>query len=218
MEWVIHKLNISAEAVFDISDILGIREFDMRTLKSEVEEYIIRQAKVGCLPWWGYFRVDYIDEDSGRQLKLFISKAVRLGLMQYWELRGVCAAADWSEDLEDDGTIRCWLNSKVVDLPKGDWVLEQIIRTEADKLIGGGVQGTVKGLPRELTYAITHGNNQELAEAIRFLQGAGGKWARWRYVKREGEIPRDSDKPVGRQGLQADKGDIPRQAINRRTI
>ena len=44
--------------------------------------------------------------------------------MQYWDLKGVCEAADWSEEAEDDGLVRVWLETKIEDLPdEEDWAI-----------------------------------------------------------------------------------------------
>jgi hypothetical protein len=124
MTEVLHKLNITAEAACDISEGLGLTGLDRRTLKADVEEYITHMSASGRLPWWGYFRADYVDDDSGRRLKLFIYKGDKLGLMQMWSLKGVCFAADWSEDAEDDGDIRRWLCSRLKPPPaEDDWVV-----------------------------------------------------------------------------------------------
>ena len=68
---VIHKLNITAEASLDIKECLGDIVFDKRRFKADVEEYIQNMSSI--LPWWGYFRADYEDDDTER-LKLFIYK------------------------------------------------------------------------------------------------------------------------------------------------
>ena len=84
---VIHKLNITAEASLDIKECLGDIVFDKRRFKADVEEYIQNMSR--RLPWWGYFRADYEGDDI-ECLKLFIYKGEKLGVMQFWDLRGVC--------------------------------------------------------------------------------------------------------------------------------
>jgi hypothetical protein len=214
---VINKINITAEAVFDYEEALDLGRLDRRALKAEAEDYIDFMNKGGRLLYAHYFRCRYLDEDSGQTLMLFLYRAERLSVMQYWNLAGVCLAEDWTEDAEDDGTIRRWLKAKITDLEKGDWVIEQQARAFADKILSGGtVQGSIQGLPGELTYAIEHGTNQELAEALSVLQGAGGKRA-WRGVaKKEAAIPRNVDKCPKRGGLQTNKSGISRRSIGRK--
>ena len=84
----IHKLNITAGATFDINEVLGLI-LDRRDIRAQVEEYITHQEAAGRLPWWGYFRCNYLDEVSGELLRLFVYRRERLGLMQFWELAGV---------------------------------------------------------------------------------------------------------------------------------
>jgi len=157
---VLHKLSITAEAEFDLSESLGLPQLDKRTLKAEVEEYIIGMNKAGRIPWWGYFRADYLDEDSGKLLKLFIYNGGRLGLMQFWDLAGVCLASEWSEEAEEKGLIRLWLRSKITDLIKGDWVVEQQARAAADMKNGGRErQATITGLSKEQRDEIERGDN-----------------------------------------------------------
>jgi len=166
-EVIIHKLNITAEAKFDIREVIGLERFDMRTLKSECEEYITRMTEAGRIPWWGYFRSDYIDEDSGERLKLFFYKGDRLGLMQAWDLKGVCLAADWSEEAEDDGAVRLWLESSITEFKKGDWVFEQIANAEADALIMGNMpQGSTENLPKEVRDALIDGTSEEFTQTV----------------------------------------------------
>lgn len=192
---IIHKVNVTDEAKFDVRDCLDIKSFDWKNMKVEVEEYITHQSSDGRIPWWGYFRCKYYDEKSDKMLMLFLYKAERLSIMQFWNLAGISLAEDWTEDAEDNGEIRNWLKSKITDLPKGDWIVEQQVRAEADKIIRGyAVQGSIEGLPKEINYAIKCGNNQELAEALSILQNAGGKRAWGIILKRKDAVHRKLDK------------------------
>jgi len=167
MTEVIHKLNITAEAAFDIADGLGLEQFDKRTLKAETEEYITLMTASKRLPWWGYFRCDYIDEASGRRLKLFIYKGERFGLMQMWDLKGVCEVAEWTQDAEDDGLIRSWLETKITELPdEEDWVVGVRVReilTRTEKTLFLNVLEEVKN-------AFDCDRDKEDAEKLAFLQ------------------------------------------------
>ena len=119
---IIHKLNITAEAKFDLLD-MGFHNLNQRTLKAEIEFYLTSQDSSGRLPLWEYFRFDYEDEFIRLPLKLFIFKGVRLGPMQFWELRGVCQEDDWDEDFEHEGQIRAWVNSLLAPPDSDDWVI-----------------------------------------------------------------------------------------------
>lgn len=163
---VIHKLNITAEASLDIKDCLGGIVFDKRKFKAEVEEYIQNMSK--RLPWWGYFRADYEDEYNER-IKLFIYKGEKLGLMQYWDLRGVCLAKDWSEEIEDEGYIRSWLNTKIEDVPDDeDWV----IRYRVWKVLRNTNQTSYEKVIEEVSSEFNNNRDKETAEQMAFLQSS----------------------------------------------
>lgn len=196
-EILIHKINITDEAKFDIKECLEIQGFNWRELKAEVEEYITHQTRENRIPWWGYFRCKYYDEKSDAMLMLFFYKAERLSIMQFWNLAGVCLAEDWTEEAEDSGQIRNWLKCKITDLDKGDWVVEQQLRAETDKIIMGyAVQGSINGLPKEIKDAVEYGNNQELTKALSLLQNTSGKWAGRNAIKRQAEVYRKLDKHI----------------------
>ena len=129
---VINKIIITAEAVFDYSEALGLGALDKRGLKSEVEEYIDIKNRNGRLLRENYFRCKYLDGESDRMLMLFIYRAERMSLMQNWLVMGICFAEDWTEDAEEDGLIRAWVETKITDLPdKDDWA----VRTRTERII-----------------------------------------------------------------------------------
>jgi len=167
MAEVIHKLNITAEAAFDLSDCLGLERLDRRTLKAETEEYITRMTASGRIPWWGYFRADYIDEDSGRRLKLFVYKRKRIGLMQYWDLSGVCEADDWTQDAEDDGLVRVWVETKTEDLPDGD---DWAVRVRVNEIIKRTEHTEYADVLEEVLNDFECERDKKEAERVAFLQ------------------------------------------------
>lgn len=125
-EVIIHKVNITEEAKFDVRDCLGLNAFNWRSMKAEVEEYITHQSNAGRIPWWGYFRCKYFDEKSDKMLMLFFYKGESLSIMQFWNLAGVCFEEDWTEEAEDDGEIRNWLKCKIEDITDDDdWVINE---------------------------------------------------------------------------------------------
>ena len=161
---VIHKLNITAEASLDIKECLGDIVFDKRRFKADVEEYIQNMSR--RLPWWGYFRADYEDDDTER-LKLFIYKGKKIGIMQYWDLKGVCLAKDWSEEMEDEGHIRSWLNTKIIDVPdEEDWV----IRYRVWKVLRNTNKTSYKKVIEEVRSEFDNNRDKEAAKKMAFLQ------------------------------------------------
>ena len=89
MEIIIHKINITVEARFDLDEILGYGKFDWQRFKKEIEEHIARLAKSNRIPWYDFFRTDYIEKNSGKQLKLFFYRRELFGIMQIWNLAGI---------------------------------------------------------------------------------------------------------------------------------
>jgi len=127
------------------------RKIEKRLFKAEVEDYINLMNSAGRLRQEKYFRCLYFDVQTWQMLMLFFYRAERFSIMQNWELNGICAEDDWSEDLEDFGLIRKWLRSYITGLEKGDWVTEQRVRAEADKIMFGfSVRGSIEGLPKEI--------------------------------------------------------------------
>lgn len=178
---VIHKAVITAEAQFDYEETAIGGRMPKAAIKSEIEEYVANMYSAGLLRYDGYFRAKYLDEDSGKMLMLFLYRGQRFGVMQTWKLKGVCLAEDWNEDLEYDGQIRAWLNSKLNPEDKSDWVWdlrvwerEQKLLMEEDK---HGYMAEIKDLLKNYnSYKVMAavGNKEnprtaELAEKMEFL-------------------------------------------------
>jgi len=165
---VINKIIISDEAVFDYTEALGLGVLDRRTLKAEVEEYIDRMNRTDRLKHEGYFRCNYLDdEESGRMLMLFITKAEKVSIIQSWDLIGICFTEDWTEDIEADGQIRCWLKSKVKDLPDiDDWVVNE----RANKIIRDTEKTLYVNVLEEVRSAFDNKRDKKAAEKLLLLQ------------------------------------------------
>ena len=56
-----------------------------------------------------------------------------MGCMQLWEIRGICPAEDWTVELEEDGQIREWLNTKINPTEETDWVWDLRLKEERRK-------------------------------------------------------------------------------------
>jgi len=132
---------------------------DKRTLKADIREYINLQQQSGNLLYTRYFRCRWLDEYTGRVLMIFLYRAEKRDTLteRWWRIAGICDERWWSEELEEDGTIRKWLKSFDEDMPKGDWVVEQQARAEADKLLGDIRQFDISMLPKEVQNAIKYG-------------------------------------------------------------
>ena len=185
-EIIINKVIITAEAKSDYEESVVCFPMPCSEIKLECEKYIDNLQDVGK-PVGYYFRTKYLIESSGEMLMLFFYKGERFGLMQIWNLKGMCLADDWSEDAEDDGSIRTWLNSRIKDLPVNDWVLE-LCEDKRREGIGAMPCYSLSGLPKEVLHAIYSGTDKEVSEALSHIQRKGGKWVGYRrYYKNIGK-------------------------------
>lgn len=183
-EIAINKTVITEEAVFDYENIIGGR-IPKADIKRETEEYMEHLQKTARLTYGCYFRVKYYDEQSEELLMLFFYRGERIGLMQMWNLSGLCKAEDWTEDGEEIGRIRGWLKTKISDIPKdADWVLDY---REAKRRgeIGQMPVFRLTGLNREVINAIYNGTDSEILEKLSHIQRKSGEWHGYkRYLQR----------------------------------
>lgn len=117
---VINKVVITEEAAFDYEFVVG-QQIPKAEIKNECEIYIENRQSLGRLLWERYFRCKYLDERTGDMLMLFFYKGPMMGRMQLWLCRGICAASDWNEEIEDSGQVRFWLNTALDPKPTEDW-------------------------------------------------------------------------------------------------
>ncbi len=160
-----------AFAAYDKYDVKSGR-LDEITLKRELSVYIGYQVKAGRVPWWGYFRADYDDDGTGERLKLFIEKGKPFGIMQVWNVVGICRSEDWNEDDEDDGRSRAWCKSDYYeneeDVPKDyrDWAVSDRVR----QVIQNTEKTLYENVLREVQNEFNNARDKRDAEAMAFLQ------------------------------------------------
>ena len=164
---VINKISISAEAVFDYSEALGLGVLNKRALKAEVEEYLDRMNRAGRLQYERYIRCQYFDIHAWRMLTLFLYRTERVSILQSWDLKGLCFAEDWTEDAEADGQIRYWLKCVITDLPDTtDWAVKyrvnQLLRETEKKLYENVLEEVLNEFDSE--------RDKETAEKLLLLQ------------------------------------------------
>jgi len=135
MEDTVNKLVITPEAVYDYESDFGTGLMPKYDIKAEVELYITNMQSCGRLIFDRYFHVKYLDERTDKELMLFVYMGERIRTMQLWDLKGICESCAWTEELEDDGAIRNWLNTKFDEGDKTDWVLDyRLYQTKQKKL------------------------------------------------------------------------------------
>ena len=142
-ELILHKVVSTDEAVFDYEHGLVTGEyppaeydtdwrkpcmwdepffyFPKREVQAELEEFIQRHSTIKHKH---YFKVRHHDEKIDEWLLLFVKRGKRVGATQNWTVVGICYEYDWCEDLEEEGIIRAWYETKITDLPATDWVEE----------------------------------------------------------------------------------------------
>ena len=130
---VLHKVNFTAEAVFDyefclIPDHGKFDESDTdwnkpcihetplvhfrkvrNEIKQELEEYIQRHSTIGNRH---YFRVRHYDEQTRMWLTLFVKRSHRFANMQTWDVVGIIDDEYFSHDDEEFGVYREWYDMK----------------------------------------------------------------------------------------------------------
>ena len=167
-EFVLHKINITTEAKFDYADIFNLfvvvdgesflpSKLQLSELKKEVETYIQYNEN-----YWHkhYFKVKYLEERTNKMILVFIRKSYKISNMQIWDIVGFCDERSWNEEMEEFGTVKSWLNTKVENLPKEkiDWA-EELYRNKILEYLDliydiGGKNGyirTCEGLAQELS-------------------------------------------------------------------
>jgi len=175
---LIHKVNISPEAVFDYEECIGLGKLDKYTLKNELEEYIGLNDR---LREKHYFHCKYYDDILGQMLRVFVYRKNRLGLMQLWEIAGICQAEHWDEDIEDDGKVRAWLKTGIEYLQGGeDWV----VALRVNKILQYTETIFINDILQEVQDAFECERDKETAKEMAFLQSHHFKRQRYRTIKK----------------------------------
>jgi len=129
------KIKITYEAMFDYADLFNLFEVKngesilplgfngkFQTMQKEVKEYLQFNKKLQnkC-----YFKIKYLT-NCDKFVYLFIRKGVLEGKIQQWNIVGVCFCEDWTEDAEEEGRIKAWLDTMVENpIIEPDWVVEK---------------------------------------------------------------------------------------------
>jgi hypothetical protein len=194
---IINKVVITEEAAFDYEEIICLK-MPKLDIKGESEQYINYMQKSGRLLSDYYFRAKYYDEVSEEMMMLFFYKGEKFGTMQMWYLKGVCLEKEWDHDLEDDGSIRIWLNSGIRELPQNDWVLEYRENLKRG-LIGSGMPSfTLSGLPKEVLSAIYSGEDSAIIERLSNIKRKNREWVGYkRYLPKCGNVRKKHKRTPG---------------------
>lgn len=104
---MINKIKITGEAQFDYEEIVARHRFP-NLFKQDLEEYITHKN-----PTATYFYAKYYDETTSSMLLLFFRKGMSFRGMQIWTLVGICDQNDYSEDIEECGLIKNWLDQTI---------------------------------------------------------------------------------------------------------
>lgn len=124
-----HIVNITAEAIEDYENSLGCMNVVLPSgttiktdIKNQCETFIESNQRY---QYKRYFKLKYLDETYNKEIYLFFrKKEIVQENKQMWNLVGICESKYWTEELEDSGQIKVWLDTKTEDLPDIDWVVE----------------------------------------------------------------------------------------------
>ena len=78
-----------------------------KDFKQEVEKLLGGEVKEEL-------RLPFSDSETGKELLLFIRKGYEFRLMRTWTLEGICELADYTEEMERDGSIKKWLEVELL--------------------------------------------------------------------------------------------------------
>lgn len=99
---MINKVVMTKGAVFDYEEIVCLIPADRQKIKSAAEKSI-KDENAAVL------RTVYSDPASGKELILFLKRGYDFGPMRMWILEGICEKCDYLPEMEENGTIREWL-------------------------------------------------------------------------------------------------------------
>jgi len=175
-EIVINKINITAEAVIDYRESLGLGSLDKFSLKAETESYIDFMNQSGRLLYDNYFRCRYQEPESGHMLMLFLYRVKKQSIMQNWDLKGICFAEDWSGDNEDEGKIRAWIETIIppADKLSADWIAEndRALAYRVNRALKNTERTKLENVIAEVSDEFECKRDKEAAQKLVLLQGA----------------------------------------------
>ena len=58
-------------------------------------------------------RLVYRDDQTKKELLLFLRHGYDFGIMRTWILQGICELKDYRPEMEENGTIRKWLEVEI---------------------------------------------------------------------------------------------------------
>lgn len=173
-EVLIHKVIITAEAKFDYEEAMELGKLPKNDIKNLIEDYLSLKDSEYQACDVKYFSVKYLD-DVGGCLKLFLYKDVRCGMMQNWNLAGICKAQDWCHENETEGLIRHWLKQKTEGIEKEqDWV--KVVQIALTTQCEGLPVCKIVGLSKEEEDGIKRGGSERDIDGLSFYRNANEKW------------------------------------------
>jgi len=104
---IINRIAITKGAEYDYFFITG-NLLKKAEVKAELNEYLENLKNTKYLS-----RKKLVVKYDENNLILFLRKTSKLGMIQLWELSGVCYIEDNDEELEDLGIIKLWLNTEI---------------------------------------------------------------------------------------------------------
>ena len=104
---MIDKIVLTKGAIFDYEEIVCHRELDRQKIRQNVEK------KLKNNPTQTDLRIELFDEDSQKDLLLFVKRGYDFGIMRTWVLLGICEKSDYDPEMERNGVIKEWLEVEI---------------------------------------------------------------------------------------------------------
>ncbi len=105
---IINKIVVSKGAIFDYEEIVCMRPFPYNEMKESVEKLLISDEDNEEK------KIVMTDIGSEKELLLFLKKGYDFGMMRLWILQGICEVCDYCDEMEQNGSIRKWLEVEIL--------------------------------------------------------------------------------------------------------
>lgn len=108
---MINKIVMTKSAVFDYEEIVCLIPMNAYQIKTRAEKLL---DKGEFFTVGEDIRMPYYDKVSDTKLIFFLKKGYRFGIMQMYVLQGICKESDYDGQMEENGSIKEWLDVEIL--------------------------------------------------------------------------------------------------------